>query len=99
MARKRNALIKEAGSTPIQGFAPDPTTANEFIIGTSAAIDTTTWMAMRWSSKDGFTPVTRKLNGNASGTTGLAGVDILRADVIAVTFTGTAGTVVEYELM
>ncbi len=95
------ALAEDQGGTSIQGFAPEPTLSQEYTIGTTAALVVTYWTAIRWNSKDGATPVARILNSNSTGLTALGAVDVLPVGevVTTISFTGTAGTVVEIEGM
>jgi hypothetical protein len=91
--------VRQEGSL-VQGFAADPAAVGEYTVGTSDAIDVTGRVAIRWSSKDGSTLVTRVLNDNATGLTALSGVDVLDDGVTGIDFTAASGTpVVEYELM
>lgn len=92
-------LASDKDGHTIQGFSPNVTLCGEYTIGTSSAIDVTGRTAVRWSSQDGTTSVCRVLNSNSTGLTGLAGLDVLNSGITSVDFTGTAATVVEYELM
>jgi hypothetical protein len=96
MARDRE-LTKDKNQTLIQGRCPDPSSVGEFTIGTSSAIDVTGRLAIFWNSKSG-TNICRKLNSNSVGITGTSGSHVLSGDITSITFTGTAGNVVEWEL-
>ena len=79
-------------------FPPNPGKVGEYIISTTAPIATTDNLAIRWNSKSGTT-VCRKFNSNTTGLSSTNGVDILSSAITAITFTGTTGNVVEWELM
>lgn len=95
----KNKLPQDGKGTAIQGFSPDPSKTTEFIVGTTAAIDVSDWTLLRWNSKDGAALITRKFNSLSTGMTRLEGVDVLNESIATVTFTGTAGKVVEVEGM
>lgn len=87
------------GNVAIQGFAPNPTLSQEFTIGTDTTIDVTGWVAVRWNSQDGSSLVKCLLNDNTVGRTLVDDVFVVTPAVTAISFTGTAGVVVEVEGM
>lgn len=91
-------MMKQANvNNPIQGFAADPAKSQIFTIGTDTSIDVQGWEAIRWATTGD--PVTRILNENAVGLTAESAIDVVGNSLFSISFTGTAGDIVQVEGM